>query len=234
MLAGIVFGPNTPGLDLVSDPDELELVARLGLVFLLFYLGLEFSLDHLVAGGRRLVSAASIYLVLNVGGGLVFGLALGWGTAEAFVLAGVVGISSSAIVTKLLVETRRLGNRETRTILGIAVIEDIFLAFYLALLQPVLGGADGLAEALVGIATAFLFLCCLAGSPATARPLVGPAGRHQRRGDRRHRLRRPGDHHRRRGRGARGVRRHRRVHGRADPRCHREGGPAAHPHPPAA
>ena len=112
MLAGIVFGPNTAGLDLVSDPHDLELVARLGLVFLLFYLGLEFSLDQLVSGGRRLVSAASIYLLLNVGGGLVYGLALGWGTAEAFVLAGVLGISSTAIVTKLLVETRRLGNRE--------------------------------------------------------------------------------------------------------------------------
>ena len=161
MLAGVVFGPNTAGLDLVSDPHDLELVARLGLVFLLFYLGLEFSLDQLVSGGRRLVTAASIYLVLNVGGGLVYGLALGWGTAEAFVLAGVVGISSTAIVTKLLVETRRLGNRETRTILGIAVIEDIFLAFYLALLQPVLGGADGLADALAGIGTAFAFLVLL-------------------------------------------------------------------------
>ena len=70
MLAGVVFGPHTPGFDLVDDPADLELVARLGLVFLLFYLGLEFSLDQLTAGGRRLVTAASIYLVLNIGGGL--------------------------------------------------------------------------------------------------------------------------------------------------------------------
>jgi monovalent cation:H+ antiporter-2, CPA2 family len=51
MLAGVLLGPSTPGFDLVQDPVELELVARLGLVFLLFYLGLEFSLDQLVAGG---------------------------------------------------------------------------------------------------------------------------------------------------------------------------------------
>ena len=51
MLAGIVFGPHTPGLALVDDPADLELVARLGLVFLLFYLGLEFSLGQLLAGG---------------------------------------------------------------------------------------------------------------------------------------------------------------------------------------
>ncbi len=136
MLAGVLLGPSTPGFDLVQDPVELELVARLGLVFLLVYLGLEFSLDQLVAGGRRLVATAAIYLVLNVGGGLLLGLSFGWGTREALVVAGIVGISSSAIVTKLLVDLRRLGNRESRLILGIIVIEDVFLALYLALLQP--------------------------------------------------------------------------------------------------
>lgn len=50
MIAGVIFGPNTPGIALVEDPAELELVARLGLIFLLFYLGLEFSLDQLTAG----------------------------------------------------------------------------------------------------------------------------------------------------------------------------------------
>ena len=53
-------------------------------------------------------------------------------------LAGAVGISSSAIVTKILVEMHRLTNRETRLILGIVVVEDLFLAVYLAALQPVL------------------------------------------------------------------------------------------------
>src|SRR5690349_16734134 len=75
MVAGIVFGPHTPGVALVADPAELELVARLGLVFLLFYLGLEFSLDQLTSGGLRLLAAAGTYLALNIGGGIVLGLA---------------------------------------------------------------------------------------------------------------------------------------------------------------
>ena len=162
MAAGVIFGPHTPGIALVEDPDELKLVASLGLVFLLFYLGLEFSLDQLTAGGRRLVGAASAYLVLNVGGGLVFGFALGWGTSEAFVIAGVLGISSSAIVTKLLVDLRRLGNPESRVVLGIIVVEDVFLALYLALLQPVLGNAHGVGEVLRDIGVAFGFLLGLA------------------------------------------------------------------------
>jgi CPA2 family monovalent cation:H+ antiporter-2 len=70
------------------------------------------------------------------------------------------------------VENRRLGNRETRAILGIAVIEDIFLAFYLAMLQPVLGGADGVQQALVGIGTAFGFLVLLGALARSGAALV--------------------------------------------------------------
>jgi CPA2 family monovalent cation:H+ antiporter-2 len=161
MLAGILFGPNTPGVALVDHPEELELLASLGLIMLLFHLGLEFSLGDLVSGGRRLLGVGAIYLALNVGGGLVFGLALGWGTAEAFVIAGAVGISSSAIVTKLVTELRRLANPETRLILGIIVVEDVFLALYLAALQPVLGGADGIVEAAAQFGKALAFLLVL-------------------------------------------------------------------------
>ncbi|MCP2164976.1 cation:proton antiporter [Goodfellowiella coeruleoviolacea] len=164
MLAGFLFGPNTPGLSLVDSESEtgMSMLASLGLVFLLFYLGLEFSLDDLISGGRKLVLAGVGYLVLNIGGGLALGFALGWGTREALVIAGAVGISSSAIVTKLLVEAGRMGNRESRLILGIIVIEDVFLALYLALLQPVLDGADSLGPALLDIAKAFAFLLVLA------------------------------------------------------------------------
>jgi len=161
MLAGIVFGPHTPGASLVEDPAELAVLASLGLVLLLFYLGLEFTLDDLVGGGHRLAAAGGIYLLLNVGGGLAFGFALGWGTREALVLAGVLGISSSAIVTKLLVELRRLANPETRLILGIVVVEDLFVALYLAILQPVLSDTRDATAALTSFGKAFAFLVIL-------------------------------------------------------------------------
>lgn len=159
--AGILFGPNTPGLALVSDPDTLALIASFGLILLLFHLGLEFSLGDLVSGGVTLVTAGAIYLALNVGGGLALGFLLGWGTPEALVIAGAVGISSSAIVTKLLIELRRLPNPETRLILGIIVVEDIFLALYLAVLNPFLDpSADGL-DAVLLFLRAFAFLLAL-------------------------------------------------------------------------
>jgi CPA2 family monovalent cation:H+ antiporter-2 len=162
ILAGILLGPHTPGWVLLKDPHELEMLSALGLVLLLFYLGLEFHLDDLKKGGRKMALAGGTYLVLNVGAGLGFGFALGWGTSEALVLAGVLGISSSAIVTKVLVDLRRIGNKETKPILGIIVVEDIFLALYLAALQPILSGADSLAAASVDAGKAFGFLLLLA------------------------------------------------------------------------
>jgi len=161
ILAGILLGPNTPGVALFSRPADLELLAALGLVLLLFYIGLEFSFDELVDGGRRLALVGAVYVALNVGGGLCFGLVLGWGFAEALVLAGVIGVSSSAIVSKLLIELGLLGAPEGRLIFGIILVDDLFLAVYLALLSPVIGGAEGAPEIVGSIAISFAFLAAL-------------------------------------------------------------------------
>jgi monovalent cation:H+ antiporter-2, CPA2 family len=162
ILAGILLGPHTPGIVLVADPHDLEMLSALGLVLLLFYLGLEFHVDDLKSGGRRMALAGGTYLALNVGAGLAFGFATGWGTREALVLAGVLGISSSAIVTKILVDFGRIGNAETKPILGIIVVEDVFLAVYLAVLQPLLSGTDGPGDAAFKAARALAFLLLLA------------------------------------------------------------------------
>lgn len=171
--AGILAGPNTPGPVLFSHPEDLELLAAFGLIFLLFYLGIEFSLGDLTSGGGRLVASAGLYLLLNIGAGLGLGFAIGWGTKEAFVIAGATGISSSAIVTKLLVELKRLKNPETTLILGIIVIEDLFLALYLAALAPVFGTADGPLEAVLLFLRALAFLVALAVLARYGRVLVG-------------------------------------------------------------
>ncbi|MEU1800042.1 cation:proton antiporter [Streptomyces sp. NPDC019937] len=173
MLAGILLGPHTPGLVLVENAHDFEMLSSLGLVLLLFYLGLEFHLDDLRSGGRRLLAAGGIYLLLNVGAGLGFGFALGWGAREALVLAGVLGISSSAIVTKILIDLGRISHPETRLILGVIVVEDIFLALYLATLQPVISGAQGVQETVLQAGKAFAFLLALAAAARYGTRLVG-------------------------------------------------------------
>ncbi|MFD5317159.1 cation:proton antiporter [Streptomyces sp. NPDC127098] len=161
MLVGIAFGPGTPGPELVRHPGDLTVVAAFGLVLLLFHLGVEFPVDQVVGGGRRLFLAAAVCIGINVLAGLLFGLVLGWGGSEALVIAGALGISSSAIVTKLLIELHRLTNAETPVILGIVVIEDLFLALYLALLSPVLSQAGSAAGLAADVAASFGFLLLL-------------------------------------------------------------------------
>jgi CPA2 family monovalent cation:H+ antiporter-2 len=158
IVAGIVFGPNTPGVVVLGEPEDIHLLAMLGLVLLLFHLGIEFSVNELISGGRRLLWAGGSYIVLNFGAGLVLGWALGWGTRETFVIAGMIGTSSTAIVTKLILDLRRVSNPETGMILGIIVVEDVFIAFYLALLQPILGGQEGAVEIARSFGIAFAFL----------------------------------------------------------------------------
>lgn len=161
MAAGILLGPSVPGFGLLDDPITLELLASLGLILLLFHLGVEFPVQQVMRSGRRLLLVASFYIVLNVGAGILLGLALGWGGQEALVIGGAVGISSSAIVTKLLIELRRLANAETPLVLGIIVVEDIFLAGYLALLSPIIGGAESAMALALDIAISFGFLLLL-------------------------------------------------------------------------
>lgn len=161
MAAGILLGPTIPGIDLFEDTVTLEFLALVGLVLLLFHLGVEFPLEQVRASGGKLVVAGFGYILLNVLGGFGLGMALGWGLPEALVIAGALGISSSAIVTKLVIELRRLANAETPLILGIIVIEDLFLALYLSLLGPVLGDAGTAAELAADIGLSFLFLFVL-------------------------------------------------------------------------
>ena len=173
MAAGILTGPFTPGPVLVRDPADLGLLTTLGLILLLFHLGLEFSLDDLLAGGRKLLAAGAVYLVINLSSGLAVGTSIGWGGRETLVIAGIVGISSSAIVTKLLIELRRLANPETGLLLGIVVVEDVFLAIYLALLQPVLGDAQGAGAAVTSVAKGVAFLVLLVAVARWGRGVVG-------------------------------------------------------------
>jgi CPA2 family monovalent cation:H+ antiporter-2 len=173
MLAGILLGPGTPGPILIEHPEDLALLAALGLVLLLFSLGVEFPVEQVLGSGRRVFVAAGCYIGLNISAGLALGFALGWGTGEAFVIAGALGISSSAIATKLLIEMHRLANAETPVILGIIVIEDLFLALYLALLTPVLSEAESAGELAIDVATSFGYLVLLFAIARFGARLVG-------------------------------------------------------------
>ncbi|NNC11792.1 cation:proton antiporter [Planctomonas sp. JC2975] len=140
MVVGLLASPNTGFFPLNFDSGDIGLIAVFGLILLLFNLGLEFDQDEFFGNAGRLLISGGTYIVLNMGIGFLFGEFVGWGTREALIIAGMVGTSSSAIITKMLIELGRLANNETPAILGATVIGDVFIAVYLAIVSVVLSG----------------------------------------------------------------------------------------------
>ena len=124
-----------------------EFVAELGIIFLLFFLGLEFTLDRLRRSGMHLGIGGTIDFVVNAGLGLIVGVrAFGFSFA-ALILAGAIYVSSSAVAVKGLIDFRRLADDETDLVLAILIVEDIAIAFVLAFAGGGGGGLDRLARA---------------------------------------------------------------------------------------
>jgi monovalent cation:H+ antiporter-2, CPA2 family len=137
LLAGLLLGPNEPKqLALIQPSEVTDFVAQVGIVFLLFFLGLEFTLGRLRRSRRHAFVGGAIDLLVNGGIGLVVGLAAFGPSFAAVILASAIYVSSSAVTVKGLIDFRRLADDETDLVLAILVAEDIVIAF-------VLGFADG-------------------------------------------------------------------------------------------
>lgn len=171
ILVGMIVGPHAPDIGLfdlrfISSAPLIEFMGRLGVLFLLFYLGLEFSVGRLIKAGRSIAIGGTIYIVINFTLGLLFGWAAGFPLKEVLIIAGITTISSSAIVAKVLVDLKRTANRETEMILGIIMFEDIFLAVYISIVSGlVLSGATSLAGVLSSalIALGYMLLLIIVG-----------------------------------------------------------------------
>lgn len=160
LLGGLAFG--TGGLIPVIFTEEfIEIGAEIGVILLLFMLGLEYTGDELSTNLRAGLPAGLADLVLNLPPGVVAGLLLGWSPLAALLLGGVTYISSSGVIAKLLSDLNRLGNRETPVILAILVLEDLAMAVFLPLLAVLLVGNGfmaGLLSLVAAIATVIVVL----------------------------------------------------------------------------
>lgn len=154
LAAGLAFGEG--GIfPLVTAEEFVGIGAEIGLILLLFMLGLEYTAAELVSTLRTHSSSGAVDLLFNSIPGVCAGFILGLGLEGAIVLGGVTYVSSSGIVAKVLTDLGRIGNRETPAILSLLVTEDLVMALYLPLLGAVLvgtGGLDALGPAAIAIA----------------------------------------------------------------------------------
>lgn len=154
LLAGLAVGEGgLAPLDLSQE--FISLTAEIGVLLLLLTLGLEYSADELRAGLRTGAASGSIDAVLNFTPGFVAGLLLGWDVTTAALLGGVTWISSSGVVSKVLHDLDRFGNRETPVVLNLLVLEDLAMALYLPVLGAVIAGTALIATLVnIGVALA--------------------------------------------------------------------------------
>lgn len=177
LLAGLLVGDGGFAAVDVSE-GFIELAGQIGVLLLLFTLGLEYTSDELRNGLRTGLPPGAVDAVANFAPGFAAGLLLGWDVTEATLLGGVTWVSSSGIVAKVLTDLRRLGNRETPSILSLLVIEDLAMAVYLPVVGALVarqGAADTaltVVVALVAVA-AILLLAMRGGDRLSA--LLAPA-----------------------------------------------------------
>ncbi|HEX6077106.1 MAG TPA: cation:proton antiporter [Micromonosporaceae bacterium] len=160
LLAGLAFGQGGV-LPLGASAEFIGVGAEIGVVLLLFTLGLEYTAGELVSNLRTSGPAGMLDLALNATPGIIAGLLLGWGPVGALVLGGVTYISSSGIIAKLLGDLGWLGNRETPVVLSLLVFEDLAMALYLPILTTVLAGvaiATGAVTLVVAVTAVALVL----------------------------------------------------------------------------
>jgi CPA2 family monovalent cation:H+ antiporter-2 len=156
LFAGLLLGPHEPKvLSLVRPSEVTSFVAEIGLVFLLFFLGLEFTLGRLARSRQHALVGGAIDFLANAGLGLVVGVAAFGISLGSLVLAAAIYVSSSAITVKGLIDFRRLADDETDLVLAILVAEDLVIGLILGFASGG-GGAAGETLALVGKAVAFV------------------------------------------------------------------------------
>src|SRR4051812_31811256 len=175
LLGGLAFG-NGGVLPPNFSEDFVHVGAEIGVILLLFMLGLEYTGEQLRDNLRGGLPAGLADFLFNFPPGFAAGLLLGWGPLAALLLGGVTYISSSGIVARVLDELGRMGNSETATVLSILVLEDLAMAVYLPLVAVLLigqGFVAGLVSVAVALATvAVVLLAALRYGKAISRVLA--------------------------------------------------------------
>lgn len=135
IIAGVIIGPHTPPFPLIRDEETIRTLSELGVIFLMFSLGLEFSLRKLKEVGATAFIAAITAILVMLAAGYSLGQGFGWSTMDSIFLGAILSISSTTIVIKVLDEVGLKKERFAGLIFGILIVEDILAIVMIALLS---------------------------------------------------------------------------------------------------
>src|SRR2546422_724414 len=138
---GLMVSPLTPGPS-ISDVHTFELFAEIGVVLLMFSLGIEFSLKDLMRVKWVAVLGGPLGIVLSIALGLATAAALGWSLLEGAIVGMVVSVASTMVLARLLLDRGELRSRHGRVMIGITLVEDLAVVVLIVLI-PALGGLHG-------------------------------------------------------------------------------------------
>ncbi|HMP72352.1 MAG TPA: cation:proton antiporter [Kiritimatiellia bacterium] len=159
LLAGFIVGPFTPPFPLIENIETIQIMADLGVVFLMFALGLEFNLRKLHKVGRSALGVAVIEISVMMGVGYLLGYALGWAPGERVFLGIMLSLTSTTIVIKSLRDRHDLKKPYAELISGVSIFDDVFVIFVMILLPSVaLTGSLPTQELLLSLGGLLLFL----------------------------------------------------------------------------
>ena len=154
IVGGVLLGPLIPGPS-ISDVHAIEQLAELGVMLLMFTMGLEFSLKELRRVGTAAIGGGLIGVAAMVGLVVLLGGVLGLGLAEALVLGAAISVSSTMVIGKLLMQRGELDSAHGRLMIGTLLVEDLAVVLMLMVL-PALGGEGNLNAALADVGLALL------------------------------------------------------------------------------
>src|SRR5262245_12429384 len=140
VIAGVIVGPHTPPFPLIHDETTINTLAELGVILLMFSLGLEFSIRKLRQVGGTALIAAFLEILLMVWVGYEIGRLFGWSPMDSLFLGAMLSISSTTIIVRALAELGKAREKFAQLIFGILVIEDILGIAMIALLSGIQGG----------------------------------------------------------------------------------------------
>jgi len=140
VLGGIAIGPFTPG-PIIAESHTFDLLAEIGVILLMFSIGLEFSVKDLMRVKWVALAGGPLGILMAIGLAVLTGSLIGWSMTQSIVIGSVISIASTMVLARMLVDRGELRSKHGRVMIGIALVEDVAVVV-MTVLMPALGEFD--------------------------------------------------------------------------------------------